>query len=263
MKRIISLICTLALLFSFVSCGERAGSGEGTTAAPPEENTVALRVVDGAGTDQLILAGKESGEVYTVNAKELTLSANGKTAETASLENGMLLALEADFTTLETWPAQSTGASAKIRNAGKEDRGDLCGLYLQVLEDLWKEDGALNADITYISVDLKDAPGGLTDGEKAAVAWLFAGRHGAQELRYGFEELAQNGYVDKDELYWKDGVLLSIKKTENGTENASKITFDAEKWRSGTGAIFFNGCTAKRGDGVRWEPYRPGAFAIA
>ena len=50
MKRIISLICTLALLFSLVSCGERAGSGGGTTAAP-EENTVVLRVVDGAGTD--------------------------------------------------------------------------------------------------------------------------------------------------------------------------------------------------------------------
>ena len=262
MKKTISMICMLALLFSFVSCGSRAGSG-GETNADATGNTVDLRVVDGAGTDQLVLAGKESGEVYTLNKKELTLSADGAAAAPESLENGMLLALDPDFTTLETWPAQITGAAAKIKKTEKEDHGDLCGLYLEVLEDLWTEDGGLNADITYISVDLNDAPGGLTDGEKAAVAWLFAGRHGAQELRYSFEELTQNGYVDKDELYWKDGVLLSIKKTENGTENASKITFDAEKWRSGTGAIFYNGCTAKRGDGVRWETYQPGAFAIA
>ena len=69
--------------------------------------------------------------------------------------------------------------------------------------------------------------------------------------------------MDKSVLYWEDGVLLSIKKTEDGKDSSSKIAFDAEKWRSGTGAIFFNGCTAKRGDGVRWETYRPGAFAIA
>ncbi len=262
MKKIVSVICMLALLFSLCACGSRVGSG-GETTAGPAENTVALRVVEGAGTDQLILAGKGSGEVYTANVKELTISADGKTAAPEHLENGTLLAFEPDFTVLETWPAQITGAAAEIETAGKEDHGDLCGLYLEVLEDLWKEDGALNADITYISVDLNDAPGGLTDGEKAAVAWIFAGRHGAQALRYGFEELAQNGYVEKSELYWKDGVLLSIKKTEDGKDSASQISFDAEKWRSGNGAIFFNGCTAKRGDGVQWKPYQHGEFAIA
>ena len=131
------------------------------------------------------------------------------------------------------------------------------------MEDLWNNDEALNAEIAYISVDLSAAPGGLSEGERTALAWLFAGRHNAQALTMSFEELKENGYVNETELYWKDGVLLSLKATDNEKQSEKKITFDAEKWRSGTGAIFFNGCTAKRGKGPQWEPYQPGSFSIA
>lgn len=85
---------------------------------------------------------------------------------------------------LETYPAQLGGLS-RIRaySLGTEQNPggtyyDLCGLYLQVLNDLWDADAGLNSKIQYVSVDLSQAPGGLTEAEKAAVAWRFAGQHG-------------------------------------------------------------------------------------
>ncbi|MBQ6165443.1 MAG: hypothetical protein IJK23_13310 [Clostridia bacterium] len=269
MKKAISLFCILALLFSFGACASRAPAAG---PAQPQDGALRLRIVDGAGTDLLVLAG-ETGGVYTVVTDgRLKLSENGETADVSELENGMILSFGADCQILETWPAQIAGGDvlsgsgadilAEIEPLGNEDHGDLCGLYLQVLEDLWTEDSGLNGDIAYISVDLSGAPGGLTDGEKAAVAWIFANRHGAQALQLGYEELKANGYL-QDAYYWEDGVLFSIEKAEKGTNSEKKITFDAEKWRSGLGALFFNGCTAKRGAGVRWEAYKVGEFAIS
>jgi hypothetical protein len=266
MKKVLSLICILAFMISFGACGGRAektdpatnapGSAAGTQTEAPE-GSLTLRLIDGAGTDLLVLAGEGSGDVYTVNAAALTLD--------AAPENGMLLTFGADIELLETWPMQISGqnVSAKVADAGKADHGDLCGLYLKVLEDLWTEDSGLNGDIVYVSVDLNDAPGGLTEGEKAAVTWVFSCRHNAQGLRLSFEELKAQGYVKTDELFWKDGLLFSIKAAAGARNSADKITFDAQKWRSGDGALFFNGCTAARGSGMQWDPYKPGSFAIA
>ena len=269
MKRIIAIICILAMLFAFGACGGKQGgeAPETTDPAVPENvdpGALTLRIIDGAGTEQLVLAGKQSGDVYTLGVGQLTLRTDGDAASASDLENGMWLTFDPDFVLLETWPMQITGATASAKSGtGEADHGDLCGLYLQVLEDLWTDDGGLNGDITYISVDLHTAPGGLTDGEKAAVTWIFAGRHNAQGLQYSFEELKENGYIKADLLYWENGLLFGISQPENGNSTAKKLKFDAKKWRSGLGAIFYNDCTAKRGKGVSWEPYEPGGFAIS
>ena len=256
MKRIIAAICIFAMVFAFGACG---GGKQGGEAATPENadpaGTLTLRIVDGAGTDRLVLAGEKSGEVYTLGVGQLTLLADGEAAALTELQNGMLLSFDPGYMLLETWPMQITGATARLKSAeDEEDHGDLCGVYLQVLEDLWTDDGGLNGDITYISVDLHTAPGGLTDGEKAAVTWIFAGRHNAQGLQYSFEELKENGYIKADLLYWEDGLLFGISQPENGNSTAKKLKFDTKKWRSGLGAIFYNDCTAKRGKGVSPPP---------
>ena len=268
MKKHTVLFCILAVLLICGACGHRQAAPEGskpaeTGSAAPQGDALRLRVIDGAGTAQLVLAGEAGGELYTAAAKELTLFVDGEPASPDALQNGMLLSFDPDVTVLESWPAQLVGATARVQNKSEPetDHGDLCGLYLQVLEDLWTEDSGLNGDISYISVDLDAAPGGLTDGEKAAIAWIFSGRHNAEGLRLGFRELQTQGYV-KD-LYWEDGVLLSITQSENKQSTAKKLSFNAQKWRSGTGAIFFTDCTAKRGNGAAWEPYQPGGFAIS
>ena len=264
MKKLISLLCIFALLFAFAACKNDKENGDRELASDVTPGYVStLRLVSGAGTENLVLAGETAGRLYTVNTDALTVFLDGEPAAASDLKNGMLLMPDAGV--WEPWPAQLVGCTVRAKSTvdKKEDHGDLCGLYLQVLEDLWTEDSGLNGDIMYISVDLENAPGGLTDGEKAAVAWIFAGRHNAQPLTLGFEALKENGYVKPNELYWENGLLFSIKAAEKGSNSASKITFDAQKWRSGEGAIFFTACTAKRGAGAAWEPYKAGGFAIS
>lgn len=275
MKKGIALLCMIAMLFSLAACSGDTGSSDsaalpnGATAEGeairPQAGSIPVRVIKGAGTGSLVLAGKTRGDVYTVSETELTVYLDEQPAKPSDLENGMLLMLDPGFFELETWPGGLIGATvhAYSKPADKDDHGDLCGLYLQVLEDLWTDDSGLNSDISYFSVDLDDAPGALTDGEKTAIAWIFSGAHDKQGLEFSFEELTEKGYVDKGELYWEDGVLFSIKTTENGKNSAQEITFDAQKWRSGTGAIFYMGCTAQRGTGVQWNPYKAGTFAIS
>ena len=271
MKKPIALLCAAALLLCLAACGKTAPEtptptdGETTAAAEPQGDPLRLRIVDGEGTGSFLLAGEASGQVYTASRDELTVFLDGEPAKPSDLKNGMTATVDPGYELLETWPAQFAGATLRAERfqKGSDDHGDLCGLYLTVLEDLWAVDGALNEGIDYISFDLSGAPGGLTDGEIAAVAWRFTGKHGGQPLLLDLAALRDNGYLADDGLSWKDGVLLRISGTENAAQTAGKLTFDTEKWRSGTGAIFYTGCTAKRDKHGGWEDYKPGGFAIA
>ena len=46
----------------------------------------------------------------------------------------------------------------------------------------WSADDGLNGGAELVSVDLSKAPGGLTAGEKAAIAYVFAQKHDVQGL---------------------------------------------------------------------------------
>ena len=143
---------------------------------------------------------------------------------------------------------------------------DLSSLYLKVLEDLWEVDSGLNGEIKYISVDLSKAPGELTAGEKAAISYIFAKAHDKQCLELTFDELREQGYIEKDELYWEDGILFSITddtKAEEQYNGLRVIKFDAKKWRSGKGAYFFNDCSASWPQNGTWSDYNVGRHAIS
>ena len=130
-------------------------------------------------------------------------------------------------------------------------------LYRQVLFDLMETDDGLNGGARYLGVDLSGAAN-LTGGEKLALQYLLEQQYGLSVLPGTFDELCEQGYIDRDALYWEDGVLLRVALVEDGTDT---FRFDAEKWRSGLGAIYWTDCTAARGaDG--WT-YEVGGFAIS
>ena len=136
----------------------------------------------------------------------------------------------------------------------KTERDDRCGLYLQVLEDLWEVDPGLTTGITQLGVDLS----GITDlsgAEKSAVAWRFGEVHGIVPLEGTWEELADWGYIDRENLYWEDGCLFSL-------TGSAEDGFEAEKWASGLGAYFFLDCTADRASDGTWS-YEVGGEAIS
>lgn len=269
--------------------GDPAADPDGTGTTDPEQEDPAdvmrLRIVDGAKTGNLILAGEGAGEVYTLSTEGTKIFLDGTESMPSVLEDGMLVEIREAGDIMETYPAQlgRVGAiAAYSRGSEQNPLGtyyDLCGLYLEVLNDLWDKDSGLNEGAVYVSVDLSEAPGELTQGEKDAVAWIFASAHGAEALTMTYQELAEQGWLseygefgDEDhKVYeWTNGVLFSVTAGES-EENAEYsvgyslpvLKFSAEKWRTPLGAYFFQDCKAVWSESGLWGNYSVGAEAIS
>lgn len=241
-----------------------------------------LRIVDGAESGDLVLAGESAGQVYTLSlngAAEIPVFLDGQSAQADALEDGMMVEVSFDGTVLESYPAQFgevyslSGYSLGTEQNPGGSYYNLCGLYLQVLDDLWDRDPGLNSGISYVSVDLSEAPGGLTAGEREAIAWIFGCAHQAESLSLTLEELAEQGYLrealpgNENRLYeWEDGVLFRIDSGGSEEEESSSLLvlkFNARKWRSPRGAYFFGNCMAVWPEMGTWSGYEIGEEAIS
>jgi len=267
MKKIMTL---LLLCVGFLFCG-----------CEKEQEISYLRIVDGAETGQLVLAGERASDVYTLDMKDIKVFLDGKKSDASVLEDGMMAEILHNGWIQTTYPGTFSDVyEVRVYSLGSEKNPggsyyDLCGLYLEVLEDLWNKDAGLNEEIQYISVDLTDAPGNLTDGEKAAIAWIFGGKHGVQALTLTSEELKEQGYYteivytgtglpmssddNRPKAYmWEDGVLFTIIDNmgqDAATYSLPVIKFDAWKWRTPLGAYFFSNCSAVWPQMGTWSDY--------
>lgn len=233
-----------------------------------------LRIVSGAETENLVLA--ENGEagvgVYTLSTRALPKKAFPK----EPLQDGQLINVYYDSFT-EAWPMNFGGVTAiEIAN---NDFNNRAALYLQVLKDLWKEDSGLNEDVEIIGVDLSQTS--LTPAEQSAVAWALAESLGTNLVEGSLQELINQGYITavpisstgsgidlNDTKYywyhWENGCHFSI--TEPPAEIAATYSlslFDAQKWRSSTGAYFFSNCWLIPAETGGWSDYSIGARGIS
>ena len=254
------LVCALAgaLVLSLAACGappeaDPVGSAPGASEIP-EGAVMTCRLV-GEG----LLAEGEDGPyggtgIFTFGTDEDTVvTVDGQPAQVSDLCPGMLLTVTWNGMVAESYPAQLGMVDALAADSGDTD--DRCGLYLQVLEDLWADNGALTADISCLGLDLSEVRD-LTPSEKDAVSYLFSCRHPEGELVTGtWEELVEAGYIDGEELYWEDGVFLSLR-------GSAEDTFTGEIWRSGLGASYLVDCTAQMAGDGSWT-YEVGSHATA
>lgn len=257
--------------------------------AEDEEPTVlTCRVVDGAEDGNLLLAELDEGlyggtGVYRLNVKDVPVTLDGEAAEPSVLEDGMAVDVAFNGTVLESFPAQLGevySVSAWSRGRGRNGGGtmfDLCGLYLQVLDDLWQKDPGLNEDVSQIALDLSQAPGELTEGEKLALVHRFGELHGVEAFAATFEELKEQGYLTPEPLgdgapegaaflHWEDGCLFSITPNEDHEGESYSLPtlfFNAEKWRSSLGAYGFYDCSAGWGQVSTWNGYQIGSEMIS
>ena len=242
---------------------------ERAAVSPVTGETISLKIVDGAKDGNLILAGAGTNDVYSLSVDEIPVYLDGEMADAAVLEDGMIADISYNGTVMETFPAmlgEVDGIYVYSRGSRQNPGGslyDLSGLYLKVLEDLWEEDPGMNDGSEYISVDLSEAPGNLTEGEKTAIAWIFAREHDGQMLTLSYRELVDQGYVQN--YTWENGILFLISSNSGVTEYYSLpvVKFNAEKWRSGTGAYYFEDCQAIWSEMGTWEDYSVGEYAIS
>ena len=247
MKRSGILGAALALCL-LAGCGTQVVQPRQTDDLPLEGPTVTCRVVE-RQDDVLLLAGEGANEVYRLPLGDLPV--------TGTVEAGSRVEIAYGGVVMETYPAQLGGPTA-VR-AVEDGYDDLCVLYLGAFEDLLAEDPALSAAIDTVGVDLSRTR--LTAGEQGALAWAVSERLGKQLVQGTWQELADEGYIDADALVWEDGCFLSIEEQEESADDA--VTFTAELWRSGLGALYFCDCTSSRAADGHWSAYVPGPIAVA
>lgn len=244
--------CTAAPKLEAPPAAATPGSeAPGTAAVEPEGGALLTGTVIDVSDGSLLLAGEGDYDgLYR-------LSLDGVPVEPGGVETlcvGKRAEVTFGGTVAECFPGIPGGVT-RVRAVD----GDLSPfvLYRQVLFDLMETDDGLNGGARYLGVDLSGAAN-LTGGEKLALQYLLEQQYGLSVLPGTFDELCEQGYIDRDALYWEDGVLLRVALVEDGTDT---FRFDAEKWRSGLGAIYWTDCTAARGaDG--WT-YEVGGFAIS
>lgn len=287
-----------------------APEADAPSLAEDEEPTVLLcRVVDGAEDGNLLLSELDEGlyggaGVYRLNLQNggpratilygdrpagksqptaVPVYLDGEPADASVLADGMPVEISFNGFVAESFPAQLGevyAVSAWSRGRGRNGGGtmyDLCGLYLQVLDDLWRKDPALNENIAMAALDLTNAPGELTEGEKAALVWRFGELHGVEAFAATFEELKEQGYLTSEPLgdgapegaaflHWEDGCFFSITPNEDHEEedySLPTIFFNGSKWRSSLGAYCFYDCSAGWGQMSSWNGYSVGSEMIS
>lgn len=179
----------------------------------------------------------------------------GYSVATDVLQAGDLLEIAFDGSIMESYPAQISASALRV--TGSE--GSLVSFYLDVLTEWYEEDPALNDGITQIGFDLTKV-GSLTEAEKSALIYLMSARCGKEPVTGTFEELCENGQIDREKPYWEDGVLFTLSEApEDVTGDDSDIAgtpdgttsffFSVQKWRGGLGAIGSSNCRAEWKDG--------------
>ena len=277
------LLSTGLCLGLLAGCGGGADtSGDGSvTTELPESPTLTCRIVDGAEDGNLLLAELNGDGVYRIGVTEDTpVTLDGESASANHLEDGMPITITYDGLVQESYPAglgEIYGIAAYSLGTEQNPGGgyyDLCGLYLQVLEDLWEVDSGLNGGVEIIGLDLSRAPGGLTESEQAALAWRFGELHGTQVATGTFEELVDQGYITGEPLgdgstefmEWKDGILFSITANEDHEGEAYSLPilfFNAAKWRTSLGAYMFSDCSCLWPEFGTWTSYSVGGEMIS
>lgn len=285
----ISVYLCLCLLASCAASG--GNGGEEPPAEESGESTVVCRVISQQdGT--LLLAGTDEGTgLYQLHPEADVLTVDGAAFDPAAPDAyaafpesslvGAVASVRYNGGIQESWPMGFSGVTG-VDISSTEGFNDLCGLYLQVLEDLWSVDAGLNNDITTVGVDLSRTR--LSPGERSAVTYAFGVAHGVTAVEGTWEDLVEQGYITgepleggKGQFYqWEDGCLFAIEESDEpaavnmpaispgeAAPGYDAVSFDASKWRSSLGAYMFTDCSAvSDGDG-HWDGYTVGAEMIS
>ena len=253
MKRFLCIL-TLAAALLLSACGTASTSEPPVVAFPEGDHVIAARIV-GLWEDTVLLAGLKPpyAGVYATEPQALV---DAGVAE-SELKAGEQVWISFDGSIEESQPAK-LGA---IETAVIPDDGfdGLCGMYLEALDLLWEKDPALHDGIAQIGFDLASTR--LTGSEQEALALTFAQSHGGLPVVLGTrQELIDRGLIDGENLYWPDGVLLSLTEKESVE---GEVLFDAEIWRSGLGACYLYDCTSRQVAGGDWTLFQIGSEAIS
>jgi hypothetical protein len=242
------IVLILILLFALPSA-----ACSGNKQIPKTDAVLAGKIVQ-IYDHSFLLAGKNAADLYMIQSSLKIYDANNNAADASALKAGQEAEIGYSGGIMESYPMQ-LGKPAYIKITGQGE--DLVGFYQTILNDLWNVDQGLNPDSGVLAFDLTQVEN-LSNAEKSALVYIVSGSYGLTGLAGTFDELGEQGYINRENLYFENGMLFEFELT-NVTQNS--FTFDVKKWRSGTGAYIFHDCKAVK-SGDDWN-YTVGAEMIS
>lgn len=246
MKRYSMMILVVVMIYTLAACSQKTDDLDGRDSNKTGEGSSAIlagKIMDIDGTDILLANIAEDagqGDIYRINAEKVeVIGADSSALDLNSLNKGMLVDVVYDGHVQESFPMGLGGVS--VINI-KEQGDDIAGLYSTVVDDLYTVDPGLNDNAEILAFDLTGVSN-LSQAEKTSFVYLIGNTYNIEAMAGTFEELCEQGYIDKDKLYFEKGLLFTIK---DSPMSGGSFTFDAQKWRSGLGAYFFVDCKARK-----------------
>jgi len=242
MKRFSMMLLIFVIVLSMIACSQKSDeSGFGDN--NDFEATLNAKIMDIDG-ETILLANmsKDAGhaDIYHAYVGGVEIkSADGKDADITALKSGMIVDVVFDGTIMESFPMK-LGNIKRVSIKSRDE--DIAGLYKKVIDDLYEVDLGLNDNVSIFAFDFTKVTN-LTEAEKTALIYIIGNNYKMEAFAATYEELYEQGYIDKDKLYFEKGLLFSIEDT---ALSGDSFKFNAKKWRSGTGAYFFIDCIAKK-----------------
>lgn len=257
MKRIFTVILVIMIAISLTSCADNGNIND-----PNNEPEVLTAKIMNITSTSILLAGTsdnadnaDNADIYWLNTNGISIyGTKGEKLSYNALQNGMVVDVEFDGIIQESFP-MGLGNVNSVRIIEQKD--DLVNFYLGVTDDLYNTDKGLNEGISVIAFDLTGIKN-LSETEKTALVYIASNIYDKETMSGTFEELSEQGYIDKENLYFENGLLFTLKDEKI---SGDKFKFDIQKWRSGLGAYYFNDCTAEKKDD-KWT-YEIGTHMIS
>lgn len=254
METIAAFLLSLLLIFSLFACGNEDLSTGGSSSPSPGSSAsssvsepgppsaanpapaavLELKICEINGSAAMGV-GTEPDSVYFFSCPPEILFG------TEELKPGMVVEVGFDGYVMEIWPMQINAESVVF----KEQQTDYYSLYLQILEDIYGADDGLNGGADFFGFDFTEIEQ-LSENEKSLLAWNFSSAHSAEPIMGTIQELMDDGTIDKENLYWEDGLHFTVKETQV-QDNA--VFYSVQKWKSGLGAVGYENHADKASDG--------------
>ena len=255
MQRYITLFLVLLMALTLSACSQ-TNEPQGEDKFYDAEAVLIAKVID-INEKSILLANmaEDAGhaDIYRISVDGIDIITDNGKQDIKDLNRGMLVDIAFDGMVLDSFPM---GLSNIEGIYIKDQREDFSGLYKAVIADLFKVDPGLNDNINILAFDLTGV--NMAEAEKTAFIHLMGEIYDLGTIAGTYEALCEQGYINKEQLYFEKGLLFTI---EDEPMSGDRFSFNATKWRSGKGAYYFHDCTAiKSQDG--WS-YTIGAEMIS
>lgn len=204
------------------------------------ENSSSLLVSPAPDSNEI----KSSDRIIVSVADDAIKGLDGSMIKRQELKPGDLVRISYDGGIRESYPAQLSASLVELTG-----RNIVIDAYIALIDDIYNEDPGLNEGITIMALNTLGW-NDVRDIDKEIIFSLLKESYGLEIIEGTFVELAEQGLIDKDELYFEKGILIAISNFKYNEKDKS-ISCSIEKWRGGLGAIGSEKVTAEYRDG-KW-----------